>query len=46
MTHRNAPLTALHDWECVDPGLQLPGVDQWPQDESGRGSGTRVRCRV
>ena len=26
---------ALHDLECVDLPLQLPGVDQAPQDESG-----------
>ena len=23
---------ALHDLECVDPGVQLPGVNQGPQD--------------
>ena len=26
------PLSALHDLECVDPGVQLPGVNQAPQD--------------
>ena len=25
-------LEALHDLECVDPGVQLPGVNQAPQD--------------
>ena len=25
-------MTALHDLECVDPGVQLPGVNQAPQD--------------
>ena len=25
-------LAALHDLECVDPGVQLPGVNQAPQD--------------
>lgn len=25
-------LRVLHDLECVDPGVQLPGVNQAPQD--------------
>ena len=29
---QTALFVALHDLECVDPGLQLPRVNQGPQD--------------
>ena len=37
---------ALHDLECVDPGVQLPGVNQAPQDVVVEVAETPGRCPV